>query len=281
MQRQVILISALLAIRMIAAGQNPEVKGSTAQGPEDVGNLKVQAEGGNAQAQLKLANAYLASAKPAEARRWYEAAAEQNSAEGQFQLGSLLLTGKRSPTPAQSVMAEPNAAVSWIYAAATNSHRSAWRHLARCLQTGNGCATNLPEAYAWFTLLADTGDPAGRTEMNQLALTLSAADILTGKATFTAMKAGRWPAPPAVEIPRIEKFLRMQGVTISTKEKLVIIGNRSLAEGEQTYLNIGGQLVGLTCLNIESNSVQVQIEGETKPRTLRNSFGANPPDERK
>jgi len=274
-------IIGLLVTAGLAIGQNAELKGVLTQGFEDVGNLKVQAEDGNVQAQVKLANAYLANAKPAEARRWYEAAAVQNSAEGQFQLGNLLLSGKRVTSPAQSVMAEPNAAVGWIYAAATNGHKGAWRSLARCLQTGSGCATNLSEAYAWLTLLADAGDIAGRTEMNQSALALSSSDIVAGKTIFAAMKDGRWPAPPAVEIPRIEKFLRMQGVTISPKEKLVIIGNRSLAEGEQTYLNVGGQLVGMTCLNIDSNSVQVQIEGETKPRTLRNMFGASPTEERK
>jgi len=111
--------------------------------------------------------------------------------------------------------------------------------MARCLQTGSSCATNLPAAYAWLTLLADAGDIVGRTEMNRFALDLSSQDIQTGKAIFAAMKINRWPAPPPVEIPRIEKLIRMQGVTISSKEKLVIIGNRTLAEGEKTYLNLG------------------------------------------
>jgi hypothetical protein len=281
MKERLAILTGLLLTGWVASGQNAELKGTLTQGFEDVGNLKVQAEHGDAQAQLKLANAYLANSRPVSARRWYEAAAEQNSAEGQIQLGSLLLTGRRSTLPEQSLVADPNAAIAWIHAASTNGHKGAWRSLARCLQTGSGCATNLPEAYAWLTLLADAGDAAGRAEMNRLALDLPSQDIETGKAMFAAMKTGRWPDPPQAEIPRIERFMRMQGVTISSREKLVIIGNRTLAEGEKTYLNLGGQFIGVTCLNIDSNSVQVQLEGESKPRTLRNSFGATPMEERK
>lgn len=266
---------------MMAAGQSPEPKGGPAPGLEDVGNLKLQAERGDAPAQIKLANAYLANARPIDARRWYAAAAGQNSAEAQFALGNLLLTGRRSALPEQSVVADPGGALVWIYAAATNGHKGAWQSLARCLQTGNNCATNLPEAYAWLTLLADAGDTAGRNEMNRLALDLPAPDIQAGRAIFAAMKTGRWPAPPAAENPRIGRWLRMQGVSISPKEKLVIIGNRTLAEGEQTYLNANGQVIRLRCLNIDSNAVQVQIEGETKPRTLRNSFGGSFPEAQK
>jgi hypothetical protein len=251
----------------VATGQNAELKGVLTQGFEDVGSLKIHAEGGDAVAQIKLANAYLANARPLDARRWYELAARQESAEGQFQLGNLLLTGRRSTLPEQNVIADPTAALAWIFAAATNGHKSAWRTMAQCLQSGSHCATNRPEAYAWLTLLADAGDVVGRTEMNRLALDLSSAEIQAGKTIFAAMKAGRWPPPPAAENPRIARWLRLQGVAISPKGKLVILGNRTLAEGEETYLSVDGQFI--------------QLEGESKPRTLRNSFGAAPTEERK
>jgi TPR repeat protein len=254
---------------------------ATSQKAEDVGELKVGAERGDAPAQIKLANAYLNNSRPNDARRWYEAAAQQNSAEGQFQLGNLLLTGRTSAMPDQSLLADPTGALRWIYSAATNGHKGAWRSLAVCLQTGSNCATNLPEAYAWLTLLADAGDTAGRNEMNRLALDLSSPDIQAGKSVFAAMKAGQWPAPPAAENSRIGPWLRLQGVAISPKAKLVIIGNRTLAEGEQTYLSVDGKFIRVTCLNIDSNSVQVQVEGEAKPRLLRNSFGDSATEERK
>jgi hypothetical protein len=263
-QRLAILIGLLLAT-VVAVGQKQAV--------EDVGTLKVQAEGGDAPAQVKLATAYLSNGRPLEARRWFEAAARQNLAEGQFQLGNLLMAGKHTPVLEQSLTADPSAALSWTYAAATNGHKGAWRNLARYLQTGNNCTTNLPEAYAWLTLLADAGDASARNDMNQLALDLSSAEIQMGKAVFTGMKSGRWPAPPLAENTRISPWLRMQGVAISPKEKLVIIGNRTLAEGEQTYLSVDGQFIGVTCLTIDTNSVQVQVEGEARPRTLRSSFG--------
>ena len=274
--RFAIVIRMLLATG-VAVGQNAELK----QGADDVGSLKLRADGGDAQAQVKLAAAYLSNGRPLDARRWYEAAAQQNSAEGQFQLGNLLMTGKNAAVPEQSLMADPPAALSWIYAAATNGHKIAGRSLARCLQTGNNCATNLAEAYAWLTLLADAGDAPARNDMNRLALDLSSAEIQAGKAVFTGMKSGLWPAPPLAENSKVTRWLRLQGVTLSPKEKLVIIGNRTLAEGEQTYLSVDGQFVRLTCLAINTNSVQVQIEGETKPRLLRNSFGDSTKEESK
>jgi len=275
-QRFAILIALALTMSAVV-GQKPEPK----QNVEDVGSLKMRAEGGEAQAQVKLAAAYLSNGRPLDARRWYEAAAQQNSAEGQFQLGNLLMAGKHSSVSEQSLTADPVAALSWTYAAATNGHKGAWRSLARCQQTGNNCATNLPEAYAWFTLLADSGDASARNEMNRLALDLSSTEIQAGKAIFTGMKSGLWPAPPSPENSQVSRWLRMQGVAISPKEKLVIIGNRTLAEGEQTFLSLDKQFIRLTCLSIDTNSVQVQIEGEAKPRTLRSSFGASPIENRK
>lgn len=268
----------VLALTMsVAVGQKAEPKPSI----EDVGNLKLRAESGDAPAQVKLASAYLSNGRPLDARRWFEAAAQQNLAEGQFQLGNLLMAGKHSSVSEQSLTADTVAALSWMYAAATNGHKAAWRSLAKCQQTGNNCATNLAEAYAWLTLLADAGDASARNEMNRLALDLSSMEIQTGKAIFTGMKTGLWPAPPTPENSQVSRWLRMQGVTISPKEKLVIIGNRTLAEGEQTFLSVAGQFIRVTCLSIDTNSVQVQVEGEAKPRTLRSSFSAGPNENQK
>lgn len=272
---------AILIGLVLAAATAMGQKASSKQVVDDVGSLKMRAEGGDAQAQVKLATAYLSNGRPLDARRWFEAAAQQNSAEGQFQLGTLLMAGKQTSVSELSLTADTVAALSWMYAAATNGHKGAWRSLARSQQTGNNCATNLPEAYAWLTLLADTGDASARNDMNRLALDLSSTEIQMGKAIFTGMKSGLWPAPPAPENSQVSRWLRMQGVAISPKEKLVIIGNRTLAEGEQTFLRMDGQFIRLTCLSIDTNSVQVQIEGETKPRTLRSSFGASTMEDRK
>ena len=277
MKRRLVILIALLLATIVANGQKAEPK----RGVEDIGSLKLRAEGSDVQAQVKLATAYLSNGRPTDARRWYEAAAQQNSAEGQFQLGNLLMTGKSSSVSEQSLTADTAAALSWMYAAGTNGHKGAWRSLARWLQTGNNCTTNLPEAYAWLTLLADAGDASARKDMNRLALDLSSTEIQIGKAVFTGMQSGLWPSPPVAENSKVSRWLRMQGVAISPKENLVIIGNRTLAEGEQTEFSLDGRPIRMTCLNIDSNFVQVQIEGEAKPRLLRNSFGNSPTQERK
>lgn len=281
MSRPVAILTLLLLAVRTATGQSAGALGEALRGPEDIGDLKVLAERGEAAAQVKLAGAYLANGRPVDARRWFTTAAEQNSAEGQFQLGNLLLSGHAATQPEQRVAPDPVVALPWIYRAATNGHKSAWRTLARCLQAGDNCATNLPEAYAWLNLLADSGDVAGRNEMNRLALELSLPDIQAGKTICAGMKTGHWPAPPVAENPLLRQGLRVRGIAISSRGKLAIIGNRNLAEGEQTVLNLGGRQVRLTCLSIESNSVQVQIEGEARPRTLTTSLETSPVGSRK
>jgi hypothetical protein len=143
--------------------------------------------------------------------------------------------------------------------------------MARIRRSAVGCSTNLAEAYAWLGLLAEKGDISGRVEMNNVAMDLSAEQVAEGKNLLSGMKAGIWPPQPKAEIAKPSMFLILQSITISSKGKLAIISNRTLAEGEVTRLNTDtrGGLATVKCLSIQSNSVEIQVEGETEPRLLR------------
>jgi hypothetical protein len=248
----------LISIGLLA--QNAELRGTLNQGFGDLGTIKIQADQGNAAAQIKLADAYLSNFKSSDALKWYEAAAKQNSVEGEYQLGALLLFGRVGIPKEQQVQAKPIEGLKWTYMAAISSHKEAWRNMAKALQSGIGCSTNLVEAYAWLSLLADTGDIVGRVEMNNLALKLSNEEILRGKSMTQEMKAGHWPQLSS-RLPIDDSAFKIGSIVIG-KKSLVIINNHTLSEGDQFRVSGKQGAFNVTCVKIETNSVQVQMKAK-------------------
>ena len=258
--------SVLLIATLTGLGQpSPNMRNIFVEGFDDIGKIKLQAEQGDASAQIKLADAYLSHNRSADALKWYSAAA-QKSVEAQCQLGKLLLFGRWGIPQEQRVAAKPTEGLRWTYLAATSGHREARRNMAKALTAGVGCSTNLVEAYAWLTLLADAGDIVGRVEMNDLALKLQPEEIARGKSLAAETKTGRWPPLPAIRVP---VTLKLTGVIVSPKGNQAIINNQTMREGETVDFKVDGQKVAVTCKNIQADSVQVQVEGEDHPRVLR------------
>ena len=266
MKTNVILLLSLMTISE-ASGQQT-VRNVLEEGFGDLGTIKIRAEQGDVVAQLKLGDAYRSRLKSEEALQWYTAAAQSGSTEGKYQIGHLLLFGGIGMPQSQTVHARPLEGIRWTYSAATNGYAPAWRDMAKIRRTAIGCSTNLIEAYAWLGLLAEGSSPLARVEMNDVAIELSVNEIAEAKNLLANMKAGIWPPQPKAEVARPSVFLRLQSITTSPQGKLAIISNRTLAEGELTHLNIGGALATVRCLSIQSNSVEVQIEGETETRML-------------
>jgi TPR repeat protein len=261
------LIFSVVTIGALA--QNAEMKGTLIQGFGDLGAIKIRAEQGDATAQVKLADAYLSHNQSVDAAKWYEAAAKQDSVEGEYQLGNLFLWGRFGIPKEQSIVAKPTEGLKWTYMAATNGYREAWRNMAKSLQNGIGCSTNLVETYAWLALLADSGDIVGRVDMNNLALKLSSEEITRGKSLEDEMKKGNWPQlnlgqPTASLVPLI-----LQGISGSENNRLAIINNTILAENETTAFKVNGQIIKIKCLKISDDRVLIQVEGEDEPRWLR------------
>lgn len=256
-------------VTVVATAQNAELRGMFTQGLDDLGAIKIKAERGDAVAQVKLANAYLSQNQPANAAVWYEAAAKQNSTEGEYELGNLLLYGRLGIPRDQSVIAKPTEGLKWTYLASTNGCQEAWYNMARANQNGIGCATNPVEAYAWFALLADKGDVVGRVQMNNLALKFSSEEIIRGKSLEAEMEKGHWPQLELAQSVAHSVPLILRGISGPENNRLAIINDVTLAENDTTAFKANGQIVKVTCLKISDDGVLIKVEGEDKPRFLR------------
>jgi TPR repeat protein len=264
-----ILINLFLLISMELLAQNAELRGTLDQDFSDLGTIKIQAEQGNVAAQIKLADAYLSNFKSADALKWYEAAAKQNSTEGKYQLGNMLIFGRVGIPNEQRVQAKPIEGLKWTYQAATSGHKEAWRNMAKALEGGIGCSTNLVEAYAWLSLLADTGDIVGRVEMNNLALKITSEQIVNAKNLAQKMESGHWPPLPAQKNPEADLVLKLNGLIPGGAHPLATINGKTVAAGETISIKIKKENLNVRCLKIDSDSVTILVDGETESRQLR------------
>lgn len=244
---------------------------------EDMSKLKLLAERGYLDAQLKVAKACMASQLFADALKWYSAAADQGDTDARYQKGHLLLCGCQGGLPQQNVDADPVAGLRFTCLAATNHHYGACLDLARALRDGTGCPANPVESFAWFSLCADAGNESCRESMNQMALRFTTDQIREALDRARALKAGRWPdftallsapAPVAQPMAPVDLELKLSGVDCS-REKLAFINHHTLAEGDSCQmLTEEKTLVTVTCVQICKNYVEVQVGGESQSRTL-------------
>jgi TPR repeat protein len=256
-----------LLIAIAAPAQNAELRGTLAQGFSDLGAIKIRAEQGDVAAQVKLADAYLSNFKSSDALEWYKAAASK-SLEAQYQYGNLLLFGRFGIPQDEKVVANPSEGIKWMYSAAINGHKGAWRNMAKALQAGIGCSTNLVEAYAWLSLLAETGDIVGRVEMNNLALKLSSEEIIQGKSMEQDMQSGRWPQLVTQKTSKSNLGLKLNGLIPSGANPLATINGKTLAVGETANIKLKKETVKVKCLKINADSILILVDGEDEPRLL-------------
>ena len=114
--------------------------------------LQESAEKGYAPAQATLAYILDQSEENDEAFRWYELAAKQGYAQGEFGLGSMYAKG-------EGVERNRTVAGHWIRKAALQGYVLAVREYASALETGDlGYQRNVKEAFIRFTECHDAGD---------------------------------------------------------------------------------------------------------------------------
>ena len=116
---------------------------------------RLNAEQGDADAQLQLGRAYFAGSgvpqDDAEAVHWVRLAAEQDYADAQFTFASAYALGRGVPTDAVE-------AVRWRRQAAEQGHVLAQILLGSAYSDGNGVLNDELEAVRWYRLAAETGD---------------------------------------------------------------------------------------------------------------------------
>jgi TPR repeat protein len=243
------------------------------QGKNNMSELKLLAERGYADAQVKVAKACMDDHLYADALKWYSLAAKQGVLEANFQQGHMLLFGCREAAAAQVVQADPARGLSYTFIAATNGHLGASYDMATALKDGLGCSADMVAAYAWFSLCADHGSEPSHSAMNWLALRLSAVEIRQALALARETKAGRWPGiamgSAAHHGSAVDINLKLSGVVCSPHGNLAVINKRTLAEGETIKLKSDkNELVDVTCVSVQPSFVSVKVETEADLRIL-------------
>ena len=262
---------------------------------EDIAEIKRRAEAGDVAAQKKLANTLAAQFRSAEALEWYRKAAQRGDLEAFYQVGRLLLYGAIGSAPQQAVAADPQTGVFIIFRAATNRHVGAYRDLYRAYREGRGVAKDTVEAYAWLQLHVDaTGGllpSSARMELNQLALAVDVDTSQAGKRRAMLYQSGHWPKlvvapppPPASPLPsraadpprtpaptppaKPPPDLKLNAIT-QGRIPLAIINGKMLTVGETGTVPAKPQSLSVKCLKIETDSVEVAVEGYPDPIQLR------------
>jgi hypothetical protein len=163
---------------------------STSSGA-DVGDLKIRAEAGDAEAQELLGKSYQSAGRHIEAYEWLQKAANVGRPEAQCHLGNMLLTGRvKIGGGTGPVTANPPQGIAWLKLAAEQNHMVAQRILSECYEQSTGTPKDLTESYKWALLVTEQR-ASNRGRSDSVALKLSTAQIIEGKRRAAAFLASR------------------------------------------------------------------------------------------
>lgn len=177
-----------------------------------IGKLLADAERGDVNAQVQLANEYmkkdgLFKPDPVQAAQWYRKAAEQGHPQAQLMLGMMLKEGV-------GVAQNRSEAAEWLRKAAEQGHPMAQLELGRAYQSGTGVKQDAVEAYKWLHIAATRargahqepaerarGDIAKKMTREQILAAEQQAAEWEPKGAQMALQQGKRTAPVAVLQP--------------------------------------------------------------------------------
>jgi TPR repeat protein len=259
-----IVIAVVAAIGCVNAGQ--------ASPP--LAEIKAAAENGNAQAQDKLGDAYRSRLDTENALIWYRRAAEQGVAHSQSEAGRILIGFARSPAakPEASVQ-HADEAIRWYHKAANQGEKSAQLGLGRQLVEGKFIKQDYAEAYKWFALAAEGGNPfdsntvGAQLARDNLILKMTQEQIEEGRrrvAAFVPHLATKSELPE----PAWVKQIKLQGISGTGERRLAIISGQTFQKGDARSVKAGERNVKIRCVEVRQASVLVAIEGLEGEREL-------------
>ncbi|MFN7139592.1 MAG: tetratricopeptide repeat protein [Limisphaerales bacterium] len=219
-----------------------------------VTELKPAAEAGDARAQFKLGQAYYSRGHHTNGVYWLRKAAKQGLAEAQFAYGNTLFPGYPRNVPKDS-----KEALRWISLAAHQNHSQAQLTLAHHLENGTVSRPDPVEAMKWLTILIKHR-PEYRIFADRLALKLTTEQIAEAQRRAAAFQ----PSPSFSVGPE----LKLQAITGSGDRRLAMINGQSFAQGESGSIKSDGDVLQIRCIEIKTDSVLIQVHGESQTRTL-------------
>jgi hypothetical protein len=243
-------------------------KGLSQQPLPDLAQVKAEAEAGDAGTQDRLGDSYQGSFNYAAAANWFRKAAEQGVPHAQWQLGKMLLDGRK--TFGENSVAVPKAAdegLKWIFLAANQGLDGAQLDLGYFYDKGYGVKQDYVEAYKWYKLGTQKNGLLGSMKLDPLILKMSQEQILEGERRakdFTPHRTTKAELPD----PQYVQDIVLKSISGPSTRRLALINNQTLGIGETGKVKAGQKTVTVKCLEIKEKTVIVQIEGIEQPREL-------------
>lgn len=239
---------------------------------ESLEHIKLAAEGGDAAAQDKLADGFLARNDRAQAEFWYRKAAMQGWVHAQIQMGNLLLQKYDRGTTAEmrDGIAE---ALEWLTVAANQGDKETQKGLAGIYLEGRLVPQDLAEAYKWSELASRTVTTNGvvisgnSTLRDEAILKMDADQIAEGRSRAAAFSP-RKPSPDELPKPAWVQQIRLNGIAGNAARRFATIGKDTYTKGEGGSLKINGRPVAIHCLDITDSTVVLVVEGVNGTVTL-------------
>ncbi len=210
---------------------------------------------------------FLANGQVREALFSFRQAAHAGSAEGACAAGELLLK-QAEQTRGRDRLLQTAEGMGLLYSAATNHHASACAALSSAYAHGMGTRTNLLAAYSWLILAAEF-DHSLRPNLDALVVQLEPEEIQQAQAGATEYRQGHWPPCPARPVVQDDPRLRVQGVSVGARGKLVVVNGSTYAVGDTYDLRAiegtgkrAGERLTATCLEIGEDYMLVAVDGE-------------------
>jgi hypothetical protein len=237
--------------------------------------LKAAAERGDPIAQDQLGDVFQKSLDNANAEKWYRQAAAKGVVNSQYRLGHMLMVQPSyTTTEADARSSMASEAIGWFVKAANQGHRDAQLELGDALKSGRFIKQDYVEAYKWYTLarkgVATTfmnSLRSAQSEQNALILKMTQAQIAEGQkraAAFVPHVATGNEMPE----PAFLRQLKLIGISGQSSQRLAMINNKALAEGESASLKLGAETRIVRCVQIKEKSVVVSVGGIKGDREL-------------
>ena len=227
----------------------------SAAGQPALVEIKRSAEGGNPEAQKRLAQSYASSFRFAEAEYWYKKAAPAGDPEVLLALAWLYSGGKPKMSGSAPVLANPSDAMDLYHLAAAQGHKRAQHDLAIQYYNGTIVPRNPSRAYQLFRL---SDYITGKPYLDRLILEMSTAEVQQAETEVKAFKAK--PFRQALS-ELVKSKLELQGIFSNGQKTLAIVNSRTVKPGGSFAMEVAGIPVMITCKEITRDSVRVTFPG--------------------
>lgn len=202
----------------------------------------------------------------------YRQAAKAGSPKGAFAAGKILFQTVQASRGRERIL-ELAEGLGDFFRAATNRLPQACAEMSNVLQHGPGVQPNLVAAYAWMELAADK-DPSYKKQLDLLVVQMNPDDVQQAQVLAHEYAKGHWPTDLVRPVDEGDPRLKIKGITVGGREKMVILNRVTFTEGDTQDVRpegaphpAGGDLT-ITCQEIGPDYVLVSVAGESHLKLL-------------